>query len=146
MRRRKSVEYVSAIVEIIEIILFSLLALVALLAVLLITVSLLPKDKPLRMLLVALSKPIGIMVGLGTVALPIEFIPAIDAVYDLLGFVLVGRRAGLFAFHNPRGVSCCFRRRRRLCRGPDSHLNSCASLFGLLLTDGRVASGDDLWR
>jgi hypothetical protein len=86
------------------------------------------------------------MVGLGTVALPIELIPAIDAVYDLLGFVLVGRRAGLFAFHNPRGVSCCFRRRRRLCRGPDSYRNSCASLFGLLLTDGRVASGDDLWR
>jgi hypothetical protein len=56
------------------------------LVVLLIVISKFPESNPLRQILVAVSKRVGLMVGLGVVALPLEIAPPIEALYDLVSF------------------------------------------------------------
>ena len=58
-------------------------AMTALLLVLIVVVSLLPTDNPLKRLLTALSYRVGATAAAGALAIPIEPIPGLDAVYDI---------------------------------------------------------------
>ncbi len=55
----------------------------ALLIVLVVIVSLLPADNPLKRLLTALSYRVGATAAAGALAIPIEPIPGLDAIYDV---------------------------------------------------------------
>jgi len=55
----------------------------ALLIVLLIVISKLPNDNPLKRILNAFSVRVGVTLGAGVVAIPTEFIPGIDLIYDI---------------------------------------------------------------
>jgi hypothetical protein len=83
-------DVLATIFSFIKFLLLAFLASIVLLAVLAIVVSLLPKDNPLRALLTALMRPIGIMVAATMIAFPIEPIPLIDVLYDLAatGFIV----------------------------------------------------------
>jgi hypothetical protein len=58
---------------------------------LLIAVSVMPKDNPLRQFLASLLKPVGTMAAVAVVGVPVEFIPGIDVIYDIIGLIVVGR-------------------------------------------------------
>jgi hypothetical protein len=49
----------------------------------LIIVSILPQDNPLRGVLVTVTKRIGATLAVGAIAIPVEFIPFLDIIYDL---------------------------------------------------------------
>jgi hypothetical protein len=65
-----------------EVFLFTLL-LSGLLVGSLVLVSLLPEGNPLKQLLSALSARIGVTLAMTGMAVPIEFIPGVDALYDI---------------------------------------------------------------
>jgi len=73
----------SSVAEIIRDLLIFVVAMTALLIVLLVVVSRLPDTNPLKRLLTALSYRLGATVAAGAVAIPIEPIPGIDALYDV---------------------------------------------------------------
>jgi len=73
----------SSVAEIIRDLLIFVVAMTALLIVLLVMVSKLPDTNPLKRLLTALSYRIGATVAAGAVAIPLEPIPGIDALYDI---------------------------------------------------------------
>src|SRR4051794_14795754 len=54
-----------------------------LLVVLVVIISLLPGDNPLKRTLTALSYRVGATAAVGALAIPIEPIPGLDAVYDI---------------------------------------------------------------
>ena len=55
----------------------------ALLIALIVIVSFLPPDNPLKRVLSALSYRVGATAAVGALAIPIEPIPGLDAVYDI---------------------------------------------------------------
>ena len=73
----------SAIAEIIRDLLIFVVAMTALLIALVVVVSKMPDDNPLKRILSALSYRVGATVAAGAVAIPIEPIPGIDAMYDI---------------------------------------------------------------
>ena len=73
----------SSVAEIIRDLLIFVVAMTALLIVLLVVVSRLPDTNPLKRLLTALSYRLGATVAAGAVAIPIEPIPGVDALYDI---------------------------------------------------------------
>jgi hypothetical protein len=72
-----------AIEEIIRDLLIFVAFMVALLVVLLVIVSMLPSDNALKRLLTAMSWRVGATAAAGALAIPIEPIPGLDAVYDI---------------------------------------------------------------
>jgi hypothetical protein len=52
----------------------------------LIHVSRLPPDNPLRRMLYAVSVRVGVTLGAGAVAIPLQAIPGLDAIYDFGAF------------------------------------------------------------
>jgi hypothetical protein len=73
----------SSVAEIIRDLLIFVVVMTALLIVLLVVVSKLPDSNPLKRLLTALSYRVGATVAAGAVAIPIEPIPGIDALYNV---------------------------------------------------------------
>ena len=75
-------ELLTAITEIIRDLLIFVAVMTALLITLIVVVSKMPDSNPLKRLLVALTRRVAATALAGAVAIPIEPIPAIDAVYD----------------------------------------------------------------
>jgi hypothetical protein len=73
----------TVIVEIIRDLFIFVAVMFALFIVLIVVVSKMPDDNPLRRILSALSHRVGWTLGAGLVAIPIEPIPGIDALYDI---------------------------------------------------------------
>jgi hypothetical protein len=73
----------SAIEEIVRDLLIFVAVMTALLIALVVIVSRLPDDNPLKRVLTALSYRVGATVAAGALAIPIEPIPGLDAVYDI---------------------------------------------------------------
>jgi hypothetical protein len=73
----------STIAQIIRDLLIFVVAMTTLLMALVVVVSKMPQDNPLKRILTALSYRIGATVAAGAVAIPIEPIPGIDALYDI---------------------------------------------------------------
>jgi hypothetical protein len=63
--------------------------LAVLLVATLIAVSRLPADNPLKRILVALSYRLAATLGAGLVAIPLEPIPGVDAVYDITAPIIL---------------------------------------------------------
>src|ERR1700719_3315471 len=78
-----------AITEIVRYLLIFVVAMTALLIVLIVVVSRMPDDNPLKRILTALSYRVGATAAAGAVAIPIEPIPGIDALYDIAVPVLL---------------------------------------------------------
>ena len=76
-------ELVSAVAEIIRDLLIFTVVMTALLIVLVVVVSKLPDTNPLKRVLTALAYRVGATAAAGVVAIPIEPIPGIDALYDV---------------------------------------------------------------
>ena len=76
-------ELFSAIAEILRDLLIFVVAMTALLIVLIVVVSRLPNDNPLKRVLTALSYRVAATAAAGAVAIPVEPIPGIDALYDV---------------------------------------------------------------
>jgi hypothetical protein len=70
-------------VEIVRDLLIFVVAMFALLITLIVIVSKMPDDNPLKRILSALSYRVGATVAAGVLAIPIEPIPGLDAVYDI---------------------------------------------------------------
>jgi hypothetical protein len=66
-----------------DFLIFSLL-MFALFIVLIVVVSKLPDDNPLKRILAALSYRVGMTLGASVVAIPIEPIPGLDMIYDIV--------------------------------------------------------------
>jgi len=75
-------ELLSAIAEIIRDLLIFVAVIMALLIVLIVVVSSMPDNNPLKRLLTALTYRVGATAVAGALAIPIEPIPGIDALYD----------------------------------------------------------------
>jgi hypothetical protein len=73
----------SSIAEIVRDLLIFVVVMTALLIVLIIVVSKLPDSNPLKRLLTALSYRVGATAAAGALAIPLEPIPGIDALYDI---------------------------------------------------------------
>jgi hypothetical protein len=73
----------SAVAEIIRDLLIFVVVMFALLIALIVIVSKMPDDNPLKRILSALSYRVGATAAAGVVAIPIEPIPGIDALYDI---------------------------------------------------------------
>ncbi|HEY7299644.1 MAG TPA: hypothetical protein VH684_17185 [Xanthobacteraceae bacterium] len=73
----------SSIAEIIRDLLMFVVAMTALLIVLIVVVSKLPNDNPLKRVLTALSYRVAATAAAGAVAIPVEPIPGLDALYDV---------------------------------------------------------------
>ena len=71
----------SAVTEIVRDLLIFVVAMTALLIVLIVVVSRMPDDNPLKRILTALSYRVGATAAAGAVAIPIEPIRGIDALY-----------------------------------------------------------------
>jgi hypothetical protein len=82
-------EVLSTITEIIRDLLIFVAVMTALLIVLIIVVAKLPNDNPLKRLLTALTYRVAATVAAGALAIPIEPIPGLDAVYDVGAPVLL---------------------------------------------------------
>jgi hypothetical protein len=76
-------EVLSAITEIVRDLLIFVVAMTALLIALLVIVSRLPNDNPLKRVLTALTYRVGATAAAGAIAIPIEPIPGLDALYDV---------------------------------------------------------------
>jgi hypothetical protein len=72
-----------AIAEIVRDLLIFVAVMFALLIALIVIVSRLPDGNPLKRVLTALSYRVGATMAAGAVAVPVEFVPGIDALYDL---------------------------------------------------------------
>ena len=75
-------ELLSAITEIIRDLLIFVAVMTALLIALIVIVSKMPDSNPLKRLLTALTYRVGATAAAGAIAIPIEPIPGIDALYD----------------------------------------------------------------
>lgn len=75
-------EVLSTIAEIIRDLLIFVAAMTGLLVALIVVVSKLPDSNPLKRLLTALTYRVGATAAAGALAIPIEPIPGIDALYD----------------------------------------------------------------
>jgi len=73
----------SSIAEIIRDLLIFVVAMTALLIVLIVAVSKLPNENPLKRVLTALSYRVGATAAAGAMAIPVEPIPGLDALYDV---------------------------------------------------------------
>ena len=73
----------SAIAEIIRDLLVFVAVMFAMFIALIVVVSKLPADNPLKRVLTALTYRVGATFAAGAVAIPIEPIPGIDALYDI---------------------------------------------------------------
>ena len=73
----------SSIAEIIRDLLIFVVAMTALLIVLIVVVSKLPNENPLKRVLTALSYRVAATAAAGAVAIPVEPIPGLDALYDV---------------------------------------------------------------
>ena len=73
----------SSIAEIIRDLLIFVVAMTALLIVLIVVVSKLPNENPLKRVLTALSYRVGATAAAGAMAIPVEPIPGLDALYDV---------------------------------------------------------------
>ena len=69
--------------EIIRDLLIFVAAMFALCIVLIVVISKMPDDNPLKRILTALSYRLGATLAAGTVAIPVEPIPGLDALYDI---------------------------------------------------------------
>jgi hypothetical protein len=76
-------EVLSTIAEIIRDLLIFVAVMTGLLIVLIVTVSKMPDSNPLKRLLTALTYRVGATAAAGALAVPIEPIPGIDAMYDV---------------------------------------------------------------
>jgi hypothetical protein len=74
---------VSSIAEIIRDLLIFVVVMAALLITLVVVISKMPDSSPLKRLLTALSYRLGATLAAGAVAVPLEPIPGIDALYDI---------------------------------------------------------------
>jgi hypothetical protein len=75
----------------------SIVWLFAIFLVFVVVVSLLPQDNPLRHMLMAVTKRLGVTLAVGAVAVPVEFIPLVDMIFDIAAPVgLVWYWASLF--------------------------------------------------
>ncbi|HVJ52877.1 MAG TPA: hypothetical protein VM689_10465 [Aliidongia sp.] len=72
-----------AIAEIVRDLLIFVAVMFALLVALIVIVSSLPNDNPLKRVLTALCYRVGATVAAGAVAVPVEFVPGLDALYDV---------------------------------------------------------------
>jgi hypothetical protein len=81
----------SAIEEIVRDLLVFVAVMTALLIALVVIVSRLPDTNPLKRLLTALSYRVGATAAAGALAIPIEPIPGLDAVYDIGAPILLLR-------------------------------------------------------
>jgi hypothetical protein len=75
-------ELLSAITEIIRDLLIFVAVMTALLIALIVVVSKMPDSNPLKRLLTALTYRVGATAAAGAIAIPIEPIPVLDALYD----------------------------------------------------------------
>jgi hypothetical protein len=75
-------DMLSDIVTLIQDLLIFVVVMFALLIALIVIVSKMPNDNPLKRILTALSYRVGATAAAGAVAIPIEPIPLIDALYD----------------------------------------------------------------
>jgi hypothetical protein len=82
-------ELLTAITEVIRDLLIFVAVMTALLIALIVIVSKMPDSNPLKRLLVALTYRVGATAAAGAAAIPIEPIPGIDALYDLVVPVLL---------------------------------------------------------
>ena len=73
----------SSIAEIIRDLLIFVVVMAALLITLVVVISKMPDSNPLKRLLTALSYRLGATLAAGAVAVPLEPIPGIDALYDI---------------------------------------------------------------
>jgi hypothetical protein len=73
----------SLVAEIIRDLLIFVAVMFALLIVLIVVVAKLPDDNPLKRLMTALCYRVGATLGAGVIAIPVEPIPGLDAVYDI---------------------------------------------------------------
>jgi hypothetical protein len=80
--RVDAMELLSTIAEIIRDLLVFVAVMVGLLVALVVVVSKMPDGNPLKRLLTALTYRIGATAAAGALAIPIEPIPGIDALYD----------------------------------------------------------------
>jgi len=76
-------DVLSTIGEIIRDLLIFAAAMFALLIVLIVVVSKLPDTNPLKRILTALSYRVGATAAAGAIAIPVEPIPGLDALYDI---------------------------------------------------------------
>ena len=76
-------DLLSSIAEIIRDLLIFVVAMTALLIVLIVVVSRLPNENPLKRVLTALSYRVAATAAAGAVAIPVEPIPGMDALYDV---------------------------------------------------------------
>jgi hypothetical protein len=73
----------SSIADIIRDLLIFVVVMAALLITLVVVISKMPDSNPLKRLLTALSHRLGATLAAGAVAVPLEPIPGIDALYDI---------------------------------------------------------------
>jgi hypothetical protein len=79
----KSMEVLSTIGDIFRDLLIFVAVMTALLVGLLVVIARMPADNPLRRLLTALCLRLGATAAAGAVAIPVEPIPGLDAIYDV---------------------------------------------------------------
>jgi hypothetical protein len=72
-----------SIAEIVRDLLIFIVAMSVLFVALIVVVFRLPDDNPLKRILSALTYRVGVTLGAGVVALPIEPIPGLDTLYDI---------------------------------------------------------------
>jgi hypothetical protein len=77
------VDALSTIENIIRDLLIFVAAMAALLVILIIVVSKMPSDNPLKRVLTALCYRVGATAAAGALAVPVEPIPGLDALYDI---------------------------------------------------------------
>jgi hypothetical protein len=73
----------ASVVELIKDLLIFIVAMFALFIVLLVVVARMPDDNPLKRILHALSYRLGATAAMSMMAIPIEPIPGLDALYDI---------------------------------------------------------------
>jgi hypothetical protein len=83
-------EMLNSVIAFVQFLITAVLVMAGLLIVLAIVVSILPKDNPLQQLFMAFTKRLAVMVGISVVAVPVEFIPMIDVLYDLAALIFTG--------------------------------------------------------
>ena len=76
-------DVLSAIEAIVRDLLIFVAVMTALLIVLIVVISMLPADNPLKRILTALSYRVGATAAAGALAIPIEPVPGLDALYDI---------------------------------------------------------------
>lgn len=82
-------DILSAVTTIVADLLIFVGAMAILLVVLVLIVARLPADNPLRRVLAALCYRVAATLGAGFIAIPLEPIPGVDAVYDIAAPILL---------------------------------------------------------